>query len=333
MSFDPGLDAARETDQAPVAADTFIPEPERAAVAQVMAEIASQYGGQPPAPGDPDMAALTVRAFLLEHFRYSLVQSEPGEQGAGITPLARFLTQSRTGHCEYFATAAAMLLRQAGIPTRYATGYLAYEYDPDSGYVLVRANHGHAWVLYWDGALWRELDATPPSWAPEDAASAPFWQPLADFRERALFFLAKLRWLNEARTFKRALAWALPPLILFLVLRLALRGGLSLPRRTRRAPDRATAVQGADSPLYRVEAALTRTMGPRPRSEPLGPWLLRHGGPDLARAAALHNRLRFDTRPMSPAEHEELRQLAAHWLAEHDRRGRRPGPASSTESP
>jgi transglutaminase-like putative cysteine protease len=43
------------------------------------------------------------------------------------TPLARFLLRTRSGHCEYFATATVLLLRQLGIPARYAVGYAVHE--------------------------------------------------------------------------------------------------------------------------------------------------------------------------------------------------------------
>ena len=303
----------RNLDQAPVRADTYIPDEERAAVAQVAAEIGLDQLG----PDRADEAAELVRDFFVQEFRYTLTQDDPGEDG--LTPLTRFLTKTRAGHCEHFATAAAMLLRQAGIPTRYATGYAAFEYDADAGLLLVRGNHGHAWILFRSGDSWRVLDPTPPVWTEADAAEPSLWQSLADFRSRAQFFFNKLRWLDQGREAKKWLLWSLSPLLLFLGLRLFLRSGLRLPRLRGRGRTKGQSAGGPWSPLYQVEALLAREHGPRPPSEPLGSWLTSLGGPELTRAAALHNRLRFDPRSLDQSELSELRELAQAWLAARTR--------------
>lgn len=71
-----------------------------------------------------------------------------------------FLEESDTGYCVHFATAATVLLRAAGIPARYVTGYTAWV---DSGIrKTVTADKAHAWVEYLDSLHgWRILDATP----------------------------------------------------------------------------------------------------------------------------------------------------------------------------
>ncbi len=72
-----------------------------------------------------------------------------------------FLEESDTGYCVHFATAAAVLLRAAGIPARYVEGYTVYcEADEKT---LVSNQAAHAWVEYYDydvGA-WLILEATP----------------------------------------------------------------------------------------------------------------------------------------------------------------------------
>lgn len=80
-----------------------------------------------------------------------------------------FLTESETGYCVHFASAAAVLLRSAGIPARYVTGYLV---DTKPGEpTIVTTDHAHAWAEYYDEAArrWRILDATPA----EDCTPAP----------------------------------------------------------------------------------------------------------------------------------------------------------------
>lgn len=71
-----------------------------------------------------------------------------------------FLEESDTGYCVHFASAAAVLLRAAGIPARYVTGYLTYS----TGKTLssVTADQAHAWVEYLNPDCgWSVLEATP----------------------------------------------------------------------------------------------------------------------------------------------------------------------------
>ena len=71
-----------------------------------------------------------------------------------------FLTQSRRGYCVHFATSTVLLLRSAGIPARYVTGYAV---DGEAGtWIEVTEDDAHAWVEYYtDGVGWRPLDPTP----------------------------------------------------------------------------------------------------------------------------------------------------------------------------
>ena len=77
--------------------------------------------------------------------------------------LAHFLLEGSTGYCEYFASGAAMLLRMAGVPTRYVTGFLVTHIDPDSGLWVARSMDAHAWAEAWDEEQkqWRIVEATP----------------------------------------------------------------------------------------------------------------------------------------------------------------------------
>lgn len=78
-------------------------------------------------------------------------------------PLAYFLFTRRKGHCEYFASAMAVMLRTEGIPTRLATGFQSGIYNPLTDLWLVRASDAHTWVEAWlPGLGWRTFDPTPP---------------------------------------------------------------------------------------------------------------------------------------------------------------------------
>jgi transglutaminase-like putative cysteine protease len=77
-------------------------------------------------------------------------------------PLAHFLFVRRKGHCEYFASSMAVMLRSLGIPARLATGFQSGVYNPVSGLWLVRASDAHSWVEAWiPGHGWTTFDPTP----------------------------------------------------------------------------------------------------------------------------------------------------------------------------
>ncbi|MCP4214384.1 MAG: transglutaminase domain-containing protein, partial [bacterium] len=95
-----------------------------------------------------------------ENFKYSLINAGKGHSK---TALENFLLVSRSGHCEYFATATVLLLRACGLPARYVTGYSAQEYSPLEEKIVVRAKHAHAWTQVYLKGKWQTLDTTPES--------------------------------------------------------------------------------------------------------------------------------------------------------------------------
>lgn len=112
-------------------------------------------------PIDAGAAAIASRSadWLRDNRRYQL----PGGPGFARN-FEDFMLGGGAGHCEYFATALAMLLRQQDVPCRLVGGYLAQEWEDEAGAMVVRARDAHAWVemLMPDGS-WSTLDATPPS--------------------------------------------------------------------------------------------------------------------------------------------------------------------------
>jgi transglutaminase-like putative cysteine protease len=80
------------------------------------------------------------------------------------TSLDYFLFVRRAGHCEYFSTAMAVLLRAQGIPARNVTGFLGGAWNERAGYLRVTENDAHSWVeVYFPGAGWVPFDPTPPA--------------------------------------------------------------------------------------------------------------------------------------------------------------------------
>ncbi|HEU4726664.1 MAG TPA: transglutaminaseTgpA domain-containing protein, partial [Kofleriaceae bacterium] len=115
---------------------------------QLTAGIASEYD-----------QAVAIKTWLINHLRYTLVLADPGKQ----EPVDFFLFERKKGHCEYFASAFAVLARAAGIPTRQVNGFLGGEWNEYQGYVAVRAGDAHAWdEVYFPGAGWVMFDPTPP---------------------------------------------------------------------------------------------------------------------------------------------------------------------------
>ncbi|MDD2714280.1 MAG: transglutaminaseTgpA domain-containing protein [Candidatus Wallbacteria bacterium] len=105
-----------------------------------------------------DEKVTTVTSYLKENHRYQLGIQIP----EGADPITYFLQNKVPAHCEYFATAAAILLRLARIPARYITGYLVTEENPWGGYWVGRNGNAHAWVEAYDTLEgWVTVEATP----------------------------------------------------------------------------------------------------------------------------------------------------------------------------
>jgi hypothetical protein len=77
-------------------------------------------------------------------------------------PLAHFLFERKKGHCEYFASSMAVMLRTVGIPSRVVTGFQSGVYNPITHMQVVRASDAHSWVEAWiAGRGWTTYDPTP----------------------------------------------------------------------------------------------------------------------------------------------------------------------------
>jgi hypothetical protein len=123
-----------------------------------------------------------VEAFLRRNYQYTLSLTwDPGDQ-----PLSAFLFEARSGHCEYFASAMAVLLRAAGVPTRLVNGFLMGEYNPVGDVYIVRQSDAHSWVeVYLPGAGWTEFDPTPAGTNEPDAGLVA---QLANYADAMRFF-------------------------------------------------------------------------------------------------------------------------------------------------
>jgi len=286
----------------PNAEDLAVPDAERPAIDRVAAGLGL-------AGLSRHEAIRRVRSYLA-HFHYATYRDTPPAQG--MTAIGDFLERSKRGHCEYFATATALLLRAAGVPTRYATGFAMLEYSTLEEAYVVRARHAHAWTRAWVDGRWVDIDTTPPDWFGVEEARAPLWQGLSD-----LLRWASYRWSQRAPFEAGAGAYALLALLVGILVWRLLRG-----RRTGRAgkgaASAAQAWQGMDSTFFGVERRLAERYGPRAANEALAPWIARVGGAlepsaraALLEALELHQRLRFDPAGIGSDERRRLGVLTA----------------------
>ena len=140
-------------------------------VPKLILDLAKRLRSRAPPIADHMMIAHTTRDWLEANRRYQL----PGEPGFAAN-LGEFVLGTAAGHCEYFATTLALLLRVQGVPCRLVGGYLVHELDSDSGYLIARARHAHAWVEALDEVgKWHTLDATPAADVMQASQSEPNW--------------------------------------------------------------------------------------------------------------------------------------------------------------
>lgn len=137
----------------PDAQDLEVPDAVRPALQQVVKQWSADASS-------PQARMERLERRLRADFRYSLQH----ERRTREDPVLDFLLVHRVGHCEYFASALALLARASGIPARVVSGYRVHESNPLGGYGVVRARDAHAWVEAWvDGEGWVTFDPTPPS--------------------------------------------------------------------------------------------------------------------------------------------------------------------------
>jgi hypothetical protein len=311
--FGPGATFDSTPDAGTNLLDSLVPSTETAALDRVISEM--KISG-----ADEEHKLQAVQSFFANKFTYSTWQGRDKLATTNETALARFLLSSRSGHCEYFATATVLLLRELHIPARYAVGYAVHE-TSGKGYV-VRERDAHAWCLAWDSRekIWKDFDTTPGSWIAAEEQRASAWQWLSDGWSWLRFQIAKFRW--GQTNLRQYILWGLVPVIAVLLFQIIFR------RRKRKA----TALNknsgekifwpGLDSEFYQLETKLTVRGVPRQTGEPLADWLERAlAEPALAGLRAplreilrLHYQHRFDPHGLDEAGRKMLAQKTRECL-------------------
>jgi transglutaminase-like putative cysteine protease len=102
--------------------------------------------------------AVALEKYLKTHYGYTLQLL----RSPVTDPLANFLFERKQGHCEYFASSMAVMLRTLGIPSRVVNGFRSDEFNDVTGNYVVRAKNAHSWVeAYFPGYGWVTFDPTP----------------------------------------------------------------------------------------------------------------------------------------------------------------------------
>lgn len=257
-----------------------------------------------------------LRAWFVKNYKYSrnlTIRYNANSGSSHPTAIAQFLTTERVGHCEYFATAAALLMRANGIPTRYTIGYSAVEKDPKRGEFVIRGTHGHAWCRVWDQDKnrWLDFDPTPDEWIGMVAKKMSLSQQISDQLKRWKedFFLWRNRPDNVA-----AGRWIILSIVGIIVLYLGKRLWKS---KRQVASVKYTSSYGGPSvltPLHAIEPTVAKFLGKRLPGQTYAAWLLTLkpslGDVNLIeQAIQIHQRLRFDPAGDQGDETEQLRKL------------------------
>ncbi len=250
----------------------------------------------------PLAKARAIERRLREGFAYDLRSPSRGASD----PLDHFLFVTKRGHCELFASALAVMLREVGVPSRVVTGYVGGDWNTFGHFYAVRDRDAHAWVEAWTGSAWTTLDATPT--APRAAETGAF-VTARDLTEA----LARR---GDEPTWLRALRESLLAVLGLLL------GGWLLARvaRMRRARiaaapalERLTAAEHEAAALYaKLEAALVARGVPRDASEPP----LRHAeqlaarrhplAPEVVALTTVYLEARFGGAPLTRATRRDF---------------------------
>lgn len=292
--------------------DLSVPARERPALERVVQELGLTRRSW------PEVRPVLER-FFAEKFTYRPWQPMSSWVRRSSDPLGRFLLETRAGHCEYFATATVLLLRQLGIPARYAVGYAVHE--GSGGRYVVRERDAHAWCQVWNEATeqWEDFDTTPSTWMAWERSRESKWLWLQDAWSWIRHQWALVWW--GYTPLRRILLWSLVPALVVLLFQIFFRHGRLRRKGSALRGDRPD-WPGQDSEFYELERWLAARGRPRQPAEPCGAWLRRiaadaswsRWAPALAEIVQLHYRYRFDPRGLSHADRLRLRQLVRECL-------------------
>ena len=310
----------RSLDARPTAADLQIPKADQAAIETVLAQLGLKEEEENSEQRRDESETVSKIAAYFQDFQYSLDLLRPD---AATTAVSDFLLNTQAGHCEYFASATALLLRGAGIPARYAVGYSAHELSPLERQYIVRSRDAHAWTLVYLDERWQILDTTPPDWAAQEKAKSSPFQIIGDFFSFLGFQLSyRIRQLGDLGL--KEVLMIVIPLFCYLLWR-SVQVFQGQQKKAAEAADGEMEsrylASGLDSELYQIEAQLNAQGLERLPAESFLQWCDRikihlnaTQNNTLKAALALHYRYRFDPNGLDEKERLRLRSLSTSWI-------------------
>ncbi|MDF2695080.1 MAG: Transglutaminase-like enzyme putative cysteine protease, partial [Labilithrix sp.] len=177
-------DAFIATDREPIV--EALPQPDRPRYLELpqdtpdrIAQLAHEWSDSQPTSY---LKAKAIEEHLKHDFKYQLGSPSGGKP----QPVDHFLFESKRGHCEFFSTAMAIMLREIGIPSRNVTGFVGGTYNRFGHYYAVRQGDAHSWVeAYLDDPVhgWVTFDPTPTSGAQPLQDTSGAWVYIRDLLE------------------------------------------------------------------------------------------------------------------------------------------------------
>ena len=272
--------------------------------------------------------------FRSGRFHYEVTTTRP----AGVDPLVAFLTQNRTGSCEQFAGAFAVLARASGLPTRVAIGFTPGR--PNGGVTVVRGSDAHAWPqVYIDGS-WVSFEPTPqlpsgelsppgvlgPSGLGQPNPTGPGAPPHVSIPVvTAPTATSPSPTVVTPATSRADPAAVIPWIVLLFVIAIA-ASVLARRRRIRRTPidrvvaawtsiDRALERRGLARPVWRTPIGYVHTLSRSPQTEQAHAALT-----DMASVATILQNVTYGSADLSTAEVEQAEGAARRARRSRSRR-------------
>ncbi len=277
------------------AADLHIPKDEQAVITnlvkQLKLDVIKQEQG--------DAAVLrALKDYFFQNYTYSTwLQGGKPQTSA----LANFLLHSRSGHCEFFATATVLLLRQLNIPARYMVGYSMQERGADS--YRIRGRDAHAWAIAELNGVWLAVDNTPPGWFEFEDENRGYFSALKDEISELIFAFRKWRYLDEQDL---TAVWLMIMFVLlaFLMLRVIRR----VKVEHKENGEVVTTYAQIESDWLELERLLRSSGYERFQGETLMSWAKRIKREELLPLIRLYYKQRFHAEGLTASEEEMLRR-------------------------
>ncbi len=291
----------------PETRDIVIPELEKKVIEQIVAQYELK--------GKNDLDSIMRIENFFSSFKYSLNLDGSSDS---LSVVEKFLTETRSGHCEYFATATVLILRAVGIPARYSTGFSVSEYSALEKRFVVRKRDAHAWVTAWVNGEWMTIDTTPSIWYEVDRERRSFLEPAKDFLSWIRIEYEHFR-RTKNEEFNQLLIAIATLLTIFMMVKIYVRK--KKVEKNSGEKRKVIEIQGMDSPLYRFIDKYEKKGFEKFDNESIRTWSERVGvtledkeKDELYLMSTLHEKLRFDPGVEKESTFSKLFALCSEWL-------------------